>query len=66
MAQARLRNSAYAAVRQVTCRYDAGSLFLAGRLPTFFHKQVAQEAVAQVEPGVRVVNQTEVIERESG
>jgi hypothetical protein len=62
IAQARLRGSAYAPVRQVICRYDAGSLILAGRLPSFFHKQLAQEAVAHIHPGVRVINQTEVIE----
>lgn len=60
IAQVRLRSSGYAPVRQVTCRYDAGSLILGGRLPSFFHKQLTRETVAHIEPGVRVINQTEV------
>lgn len=65
IALVRLRSSAYSPLRQVTCRYDADSLILAGRLPSFFHKQLAQETVAHIEPGVRVVNQTEVTGQEA-
>lgn len=62
IARARLGDSVYSALRQVTCQYDAGSLVLAGRLPSFFHKQLAQEALAHIEAGVRIDNQTEVVE----
>lgn len=59
-ARARLRNSPYAIVRSVSCEYEGGMLRLQGRLPTFYHKQMAQEAVAGLHGVLQVVNQTEV------
>jgi osmotically-inducible protein OsmY len=60
-ARDRLRSNPYRNIRQVSCECnDQGVLFLRGRLPTFYHKQLAQEAVASL-PGVtQVVNKTEV------
>jgi osmotically-inducible protein OsmY len=60
-AKSRLRRNAYPAVRLVSCEWDRGRLFLRGRLPSFYQKQLAQAAVAGL-PGVaQVVNQTEVV-----
>lgn len=60
-ARDRLGRTAYPAIRNVLCEYANGVLVLRGRLPNFFHKQVAQEAVLGI-PGVdRVENQTEVL-----
>ena len=60
-AQARLRTTPYPGVQKVSCECDdQGVLFLRGRLGSFYHKQLAQEAVAGL-PGVtQVVNQAEV------
>jgi osmotically-inducible protein OsmY len=55
-----LQKSPYTTVRRVSCRYEAGALVLRGRLPSFYHKQLAQEAVADVQGVTRVVNETEV------
>jgi hypothetical protein len=59
-ASERLRKSPYTALRCVWCEYDAGTLTLRGRLPSFFHKQLAQVAVAGLAEVAQVVNQIEV------
>lgn len=56
-----LRRSAYPTVRNVSCDFDRGVLFLRGRLGTFFQKQVAQEAVAGLRGVAQVVNEIEVV-----
>ncbi|MHC4405550.1 MAG: BON domain-containing protein [Planctomycetota bacterium] len=60
-AKARLRTTPYPSVQKVSCECDdQGVLFLRGRLGSFYHKQLAQEAVTGL-PGVaQVVNETEV------
>jgi osmotically-inducible protein OsmY len=60
-ARRRLRNSGHPAVRRVSCQYDDGVLVLHGRLGTFFHKQVAQEAVTGLAGVHRVQNEIEVV-----
>jgi osmotically-inducible protein OsmY len=62
-AAARLKMSAYKPVRHVQCEVDRGVLWLRGRLQTFFLKQVAQEAVANLEGVRQIVNQIEVSSR---
>ena len=61
LAKARLQTNPYPLIQRVSCECDdRGVLFLRGRLPTFFQKQLAQEAVSGL-PGVtQVVNETEV------
>ncbi len=59
-ANERLRNSPYRALRKVVCECDQSVLLLRGRLACFFHKQLAQEAVAGVRGVSRVVNEIEV------
>ncbi len=59
-AQERLRQSPHLSVRSVSCEFDRGVLRLRGRLSSFYHKQLAQEAVARL-PGVtEVVNEVAV------
>jgi hypothetical protein len=41
-----LRSSRYAALKHVSCDYRGGVLLLPGRLPIYYLKQIAQEAVA--------------------
>lgn len=55
-----LRKSSSTVVRAVSCDYDQGVLVLRGRVPSFYCKQLAQEAVARVAAGVEVANVIEV------
>lgn len=58
-----LRDSSYA-LRAVRCNYDDGTLLLEGRVSCFYHKQVAQTLVQQVDRVERIVNLLEVPETE--
>ena len=61
LAKARLQTHPYPSIRRVACECNSrGQLFLRGCLPSFYQKQLAQEAVSGL-PGVtQVVNETEV------
>jgi osmotically-inducible protein OsmY len=61
VASASLQRSPYVAVKSVSCHYDRGVLVLRGQLPSFYQKQLAQEAVADLEGVSQVVNETEVV-----
>lgn len=65
LAQIRLQASPYPSIRRVFCMYDEGLLVLRGCLPTFFHKQVAQAAVADIDGVIQIVNQIDVLDWES-
>ena len=60
-AETRLRSNAYLALKNVTCDYHDGVLTLRGCLPTYYLKQLAQEAVGRPEGVRRVVNEIEVV-----
>ena len=62
-AKERLRQSAYASLREISCECDDGVLILRGQVPNFFQKQLAQEAVLRLEGVAQVMNQIEVVER---
>jgi hypothetical protein len=55
-----LLKSPYHDVRCLSCEYGHSILFLRGRLPNFYQKQLAQEAVARVKGVTQVVNEIEV------
>ncbi len=59
-AKERLRGSPYRALRAISCECDQSVLLLRGRLPSFYHKQLAQEAVARVRGVSQIVNEIEV------
>ena len=59
-AKERLKMAPYPTVRNVSCDYDDGVLFLRGEVPTFFEKQLAQEAVFNLNGVSRVVNEIKV------
>jgi len=61
LARARLRTKPYPLIQRVSCECnDRGQLFLRGSLPSYYQKQLAQEAVSGL-PGVtQVVNETQV------
>ncbi len=60
LGQARLAACPYFVLRSVMCDFDQGVLTLRGELPTFYHKQMAQEAVGGLSGVSQVVNQIEV------
>jgi osmotically-inducible protein OsmY len=62
VAEARLQASPYIPIRRVACRFDKGSLVLNGSVPSFFHKQLAQQAVADIEGIAHVDNQIRVVD----
>ena len=47
-AESRLRRNGYLALRDIYCEDHEGVLTLWGRLPSYYLKQVAQEAVADL------------------
>jgi osmotically-inducible protein OsmY len=59
-ARMRLCQSPYPALRTVSCEFDRGVLRLRGHLPSFYQKQLAQEAVARLSGVTRVVNEVSV------
>jgi osmotically-inducible protein OsmY len=60
-AECRLRRSAYPPLQTVNCEFREGVLFLRGRLPSYFLKQIAQETVARIEGVQQIANEVEVI-----
>lgn len=60
IAQQRLRTSPYAALRKVHCQFHNGVLILTGEVPTFYTKQVAQEALRSLDQVQRVDNRLAV------
>ena len=65
-AKERLKMAPYPPVRNVSCEYDDGVLFLRGEVPTFFEKQLAQEAVFKLNGVTRVVNEIKVVGSQKG
>jgi osmotically-inducible protein OsmY len=59
-AQLCLANSSYRPLQTVACRYREGVLTLQGQVPTFFHKQLAQEAIRKVKGVRKIDNQIDV------
>jgi osmotically-inducible protein OsmY len=59
-AQRALANSPVFDLRTLQVDVVDGSLLLSGRVETFYHKQLAQEAVRHVADGVRLVNDVAV------
>ena len=60
IAEERLRKNSYFTLRNVRCTCRGGVLYLRGRLPTYYLKQLAQRTVAPVEGLTRIENQIEV------
>lgn len=56
----RLRKSPYAVLQSISCSFQQGVIVLHGQVPSFYYKQLAQEAIAHIEGVVRIVNNIEV------
>ena len=63
LAEGCLRRNPYLALKNVACDCRDGVLVLRGCLPSYYLKQVAQEAVAHLEGVLGVENQIEVVPR---
>lgn len=61
-ARRRLGQSPHLPLHGVTCRHHDGTLVLSGRVPRYYHKQLAQEVVRGVDGVVEVVNRIEVVD----
>ena len=60
-AEDRLRRSGYLALSDVSCDARDDVIYLRGRLPSYYLKQIAQAVADEVEGVRRVVNRIEVI-----
>lgn len=60
-AQERLRKSSHSVLHSISCSFERGSLILLGQVPSFYYKQLAQEAVVHLEGVTRIVNDIEVV-----
>jgi osmotically-inducible protein OsmY len=60
-AESELRRNAYVALKNIGCEYHEGVLTLSGCLPTYYLKQLAQEAVARIDGVGRIDNRIEVV-----
>jgi osmotically-inducible protein OsmY len=58
-----LRRSSHPALRTVSCEFNRGVLRLRGQLSSFYHKQLAQEAVAHLSGVTKVENEVAVAAR---
>ena len=59
-AKSQLQRSAYRTVRRTTCQYHDGILTLRGCVPSFFHKQIAQSLLRDLQADVCIDNRLEV------
>ena len=56
-----LFRESHLAVQRIWCEFHEGHLFLRGQVPSFYHKQLAQVAVAKLDGVHQVVNEIEVL-----
>jgi osmotically-inducible protein OsmY len=60
-AKHRILHQAHLTQQRIWCECDQGRLFLRGQVPSFYLKQLAQEAVIGMEGVRQVVNEIEVV-----
>ena len=60
-ARERLHKQSHLSVQRIWCEFQEGILILRGQVPSFYHKQLAQVAVAGVRGVSQVVNDIEVV-----
>jgi osmotically-inducible protein OsmY len=59
-AQNRLAKTGYLPLKAITCNFHGGTLILRGEVPSYYHKQIAQEAMRKVHSVQIIVNQIKV------
>jgi osmotically-inducible protein OsmY len=57
----RICRQPHLAFQRIWCEHEDGRLFLKGQVPSFYLKQLAQEAIAGMAGVVQVVNDIEVV-----
>ncbi len=55
-----IKTSPHLSGHQVFCQEESGIVVLHGRVPSFFQKQMAQEALKKLEGVEKVINELEV------
>ena len=60
-ARQRLRQQPHLSFQRIWCEFDGSRLFLRGQVPSFYHKQLAQAAVAGMDEVTQVINDIEVV-----
>jgi len=60
-ARQRIFHQPHLNMQRIWCEFADGQLFLRGQVPSFYHKQLAQVAVADMEGVHQVVNDIEVV-----
>jgi osmotically-inducible protein OsmY len=61
LAARRLCSNGYSALKNVSCTFEEGWLILRGSVPSYYVKQLAQQAVARLEGVCWIDNQIEVV-----
>lgn len=61
LAKNRLAQTGYPRLRTVECSFQNGTMTLRGRVPSYYHKQLAQEALRHVTHVRQLINQIEVL-----
>jgi osmotically-inducible protein OsmY len=61
LAKDRIFNQPHLTVQRIWCEYNGDQLTLRGQVPSFYHKQLAQVAVAGLDGVGQVVNEIEVL-----
>jgi osmotically-inducible protein OsmY len=59
-ARTRLAKTGYRPLTAIICNFSDGTLVLQGEVPSYYHKQLAQEATRKMHNVHTVVNQIEV------
>ncbi len=60
-AKQRILHQPHLTQQRIWCEFDRGRLFLRGQVPSFYFKQIAQEAVAGMADVRQIVNEIEVV-----
>ena len=60
-AKARILHHPHLKTQRIWCEFDGVTLFLRGQVPSFFFKQLAQQAMLGLDTVRQVVNEIEVV-----
>ena len=61
VARQRLAKTGYRTLRAVECSFRDGRMILRGEVPSYYHKQLAQESVRNTTHVTQVINDIEVL-----
>jgi hypothetical protein len=61
VAKQRILHQPHLTMQRIWCEFQEGRLFLRGQVPSYYFKQLAQEAVADMDGVRQVVNEIEVV-----